>query len=162
MNGSHKSKRRVAVASIAAVAFALIVARFVLPSCESGRACVRQAGISVVLPEGWSGRPAKDGELFVAAPSFDESGEIVIDNGSTMLEPEHPANLDELEKAVVAQLTSQSGGFSTISQPLADRMALPIGPALRLRFTSTTTFIMSSNQATTSVLVLRAGSADRR
>jgi hypothetical protein len=98
-----------------------------------------------VPPEGWSVQPAKEGELLVVAPGPDSRVEILIESGTRVLAPERPATLDEVEQTVVARFIANGSVFSTRRKPVVDRIVLPIGAAVRLRLTSTTSFFFSYN-----------------
>jgi hypothetical protein len=141
-------KRILLAASVTVVLLGWVALQFAAPSCDSGRTCIRDAGISVVLRQGWSTRQADGGELLVAAPGKDASVEMVIEKPAGLIDAGVPATLDEVERAVIASVTAESPSGTP---PVADRLALPIGPAVRLRYTSSSCFFMCSNESTTSI-----------
>lgn len=58
--------------------------------------------------------------------------------------------LEDVASTVPTRLSAANSGFVRVHQPVADRVILPIGPAVRIRYTSTTSFIVSYNQVTIS------------
>jgi hypothetical protein len=119
-------------------------------SCGPGRTCIGKAGISLALPDGWGGR-STDGKaerLLVAARGDDQ--QIVVSDGAAVLKAGSPTTLDAVDKAVLAMFDdlNSNPGFSRVTERLSDRVVLPIGPAVRLRATWTTSFFFTYGYST--------------
>jgi hypothetical protein len=126
-----------------------------LPGCtdrcstDPGRRCVPSAGLSLVLPEGWSPKDAEDGALFAVAPDGVSDIRVVIETGTSVFHDAVPTTLD----AVQQEITSRASGSSwptAITDLQFSRAPLPIGPALRASFSSATNFILTYSQTTVS------------
>ena len=81
--------RRTTVALAAALAIlapigALVVVDAAQPACGAGRTCVPSAGISFVLPDGWS-RTAPESEELYAATAGGPEARFVVEDGSRVL-----------------------------------------------------------------------------
>ncbi len=117
------------------------------PSCGPGRECVAEAGVSLILPAGWRSQPRDEADiLFAAAPSHDSPYGLMIRRGADQFDPPVPADLDEVERSLVAALAP--GGqmsFTQVNESIVDRVTLPLGPAIRARYSQTTSFFLSDN-----------------
>jgi hypothetical protein len=156
--GSMHLGRRIAAsggplfAGAAAVAAVLVAAWAVsacaLDGCPSGRTCVPGAGVSFVLPPGWHAADAKDPTLFAAERRGDGApARLDVADGSHMLaeadlDPQ-PATLDDLEATALRRLTPPGGTFDRAANATSARVTLPLGPAVRLSYTQTTSFIFT-------------------
>ena len=148
--GIVRRHRKVSAVGIGVAA--LLVAAFVVkggqilgPSCGSGRECVPEAGVSLVLPTGWHAQPTDYSSiLFAAAPSSESSFGLMIRRGSAELAAPVPSDLDGVNAALVSTLGASSG-FTGVVASSIDRVTLPIGPAIRARYSQTFSFIMIDN-----------------
>ena len=96
-------------------------------ACGPGQTCVPDAGVSVVLPAGWSGKGSAN------EPLHSPSAGIILRRGDAILEA-GLRTLDEVEAAVAARFSSGTFGHPDyIDESLRDRVTLPIGPAVRDR-----------------------------
>jgi hypothetical protein len=96
-------------------------------ACGPGRTCVPDAGVSVALPAGWSGKGSAD------EPLHSPSAGIILRRGDAILEA-GLRTLEEVEAAVAARFSSRTYGYPDfIDESLRDRVTLPIGPAVRDR-----------------------------
>lgn len=96
-------------------------------ACGPGRTCVPDAGVSVVLPAGWSGKGSAN------EPLQSPSAGIILQRGDAILDA-GLRTLDEVEAAVAARFSSGTFGHPDfIDESLTDRVTLPIGPAVRDR-----------------------------
>jgi hypothetical protein len=96
-------------------------------ACGPGQTCVPDAGVSVVLPAGWSGKGSAN------EPLRWTSARIILQRGDAILEA-GLRTLEEVEAAVAARFSSRPYGYPDyIDESLRDRVTLPIGPAVRDR-----------------------------
>jgi hypothetical protein len=161
--GAMGARRRIAVShgpllvGTAAVAAALVagwaVSACALGDCPSGRTCVPAAGVSFVLPAGWHTTDAEDPTLFAAERKGGGApARLDVADGSHMLaeaglDPQ-PATLDDLEAAALRRLTPPGGTFSWAANATSARVTLPLGPAVRLSYTQTTSFMFTYTTGT--------------
>jgi hypothetical protein len=138
------------VAALVIAAVALFSIHAVAPYCPPGGKCVWSAGVSVVVPSGWSTQPVDRGELLVIAPGKDARVRIVMEDGAAIGSRPH-ATLDVVEATMIAALGDTSDTFTHVNGLAVERVSLPVGPAVRARYVSTTTFIISYSQANDSV-----------
>lgn len=128
----RRARRAGAVAVAVAVAIVTLIAVDVAaPLCPRGRTCVPAAGISLVLPHGWSRRVADADQLFAAGAG--DVARISIEDGREILGS--VASLDDVERAARERFGQNAIGF-THSNLGSERIDLPIGPAVRVTWVS--------------------------
>ena len=150
--GGRSPWRRVAISVAALAAAALTVggavaAGTVRPSCPPARTCVPSMGISFDLPAGWSRADPDAGERYAASAGGTEH-RFVIEDGAAVFRDQGatvPASLDDV-RASVPELLAGNQGFGSTSGIEAEWVDLPAGPAIRVAYTRTTSFIFSSTQ----------------
>jgi hypothetical protein len=129
--GRQARRAGVVAVAIAVPIVALIAVDIAAPLCPRGRACIPAAGISLVLPDGWSRRIADADQLFEA--SAGDVARITIVDGREILGS--VASLADVERAAREQFGQNAIGF-THSNLSSDRIGLPIGPAVRVSWVS--------------------------
>ena len=135
------------VALLLVAAFAARGGQIMGPSCGTGRECVPEAGVSLVLPTGWRAQPRDDADiLFAGAPSHDSWYGLMIRRGSAEFAAPVPTDLDGVNAALVSTL-GESSRFIHVGTSTIDRVTLPIGPAVRARYSQTFSFIMIDNSS---------------
>ncbi len=117
------------------------------PTCGAGRTCVPAAGVSFVLPDGWRRTATDDGDLFAASAGSEQTRFVIEDGGKVIGKdggavPTGPEGVD----ARATSLLSQGSGFGRNSDISARRVDLPVGPAIRIAYTSSTSFIFTYYQ----------------
>lgn len=132
-------------------AVALFSVQAVAPYCPPAAKCVWNAGVSVVVPSGWSAQPVERGELLLISPGKGARVRIVMEDGDAAIGSGLHGTLDEVEATTIAALGDTSGTFTHVDGLATERVLLPVGPGVRVRYVSTTTFIMSYSQANDSV-----------
>ena len=131
-SAGRRARRAGAVAvAIAVPIVALIAVDIAAPLCPQGWTCIPAAGVSLVLPDGWSRRVAGADQLFEAGAG--DVARITIADGREILGS--VASLDDVERAAREQFGQNSIGF-THSNLGSDRIDLPIGPAVRVSWVS--------------------------
>lgn len=153
--GAAAVRRRTLIAAAAALAIlvsvgALVAVDAAQPACGPGRTCVASAGISFVLPGGWSRTASESDQLFAATAGSDHR-RFVIQDGSQMLREAGlpvPTDIDGVAARVPSLFEDGGGQFRSITGVLARRAELPVGPAVRVSYVSATSFIVIYNQTT--------------
>jgi len=127
---------------------ALVAVDAAQPACGPGRTCVASAGLSFVLPGGWSRTASELDELYAAAAGSDDR-RFEVEDGAGMLRDAGSAVPTDID-GVVAQVPSllKDGMFTSFAGVSTQRTVLPVGPAVRVSFTSTTSFFGTYNEAT--------------
>jgi hypothetical protein len=133
-------RRRTRIASAPALAIlastgALIAVDAAQPACGPGRTCLAAAGISFVLPGGWS-RTASEADDLYAANSGHRR--LVVEDGTGVLRDAGsavPTDIDGVA-AQVPSLVEGGGGLGSITGVSTQRTVLPVGPAVRVSYTS--------------------------
>jgi len=116
--------------------------------CDPGRECIPAAGVSLIIPPGWHRQPVDDPDtLFAAAPAQDSPVGLLIADGSTSLEQPAPTDLPHADEAVQVALDPTIKGFVSVGESEIDEVTLPIGRAVRARWTQTTAFIMTDDSS---------------
>jgi hypothetical protein len=155
VGGAAVVRRRTLIAAAAALAIlvsicALVAVGAAQPACGPGRTCVAPVGISFVLPGSWSRTARESSELYAAIAGSDHR-RFVIQDGAQMLREAGaavPTDIDGIAARVPALFEGGGGQFRSITGVLAGRASLPVGPAVRVSYTSTTSFILIYNQTT--------------
>lgn len=100
--------------------------------CGDGRTCIPEAGISLTLAAQWRQMSPKDDDnLFVAALNASEAGPgLMLKDGRKLLGWQ-PTGLDELETTA---LQANNDNIFVTGDAEADRLELPIGSAVRVRY----------------------------
>jgi hypothetical protein len=127
---------------------ALVAVDAAQPACGPGRTCVASAGLSFVLPGGWS-RTASDSDNLFAATAGSDNRRFVVDDGARVLRDAGsavPTDIDGVVAQVSSLLRVDRGLFGSIAGVSTQRTVLPVGPAVRVSFTSTTSFFFNLNQ----------------
>jgi hypothetical protein len=109
--------------------------------CSGDRVCIPGAGISFILPAGWSVPPATEkGRDLYTARSGDETAAIIVVDGTTELASQpKDTSLEALEAVAIESRSGKEYNLlSGTSKAAAMRVGLPIGPAVRLRYVATT------------------------
>jgi hypothetical protein len=153
--GAAVVRRRAWFAAAATVAIlaslgALVAVDAAQPACGPGRTCVASAGVSFVLPRNWSRTAPEPGELYAATAGSGDR-RFVIQDGSQMLREAGftvPADIDGVATRVPALFEDGSGQFRSITGVLVRRVSLPVATAVRVSYTSTTSFILVYKQTT--------------
>jgi hypothetical protein len=100
--------------------------------CGDGRTCIPEAGVSLALAADWRTMSPKDGDnLLVAALDASEAGPGVMLKDGRELLGWLPTGLDELETAA---LQLNHNNLFVTGDAEADRLELPIGSAVRVRY----------------------------
>ena len=131
-----------------------------MPGCGQGWACVPSAGIAFVLPPGWSQQAPGGSELFRASAGS-ENARFVVEDGRRVLaraKLEVPTSLDGVAASFVAMLEDPDRtSFTHYTGIATRRLDLPVGPAVRISYTSETAFILVSYQTMVSVWLYAGG-----
>ena len=121
------------------------------PACGPGRTCVAAAGISFVLPGGWSRTASESDNLYAAAAGSDHR-RFVVDDGARLIRDAGaavPTDIDGVAAQVSSLFKDRGDQFSSIEGSSTQRTVLPVGPAVRVSFTSTTSFFFNLSQTNT-------------
>jgi hypothetical protein len=133
---------------------ALVVIGAAQPACGLGRTCLPAAGVTFTLPLGWSRTSPESAELY-AAVAGDEHTRFVVEDGAEVLRDTGvamSADLDALASRIASTL-EEPGLFSSRTGVRQEVVTLPIGPAIRISYTSATSFILTYNQTVISYWV---------
>jgi hypothetical protein len=147
-------RRRRWIASAAALAIlasigALVAVDAAQPACGPGRTCIASAGISFVLPGGWSRTASESDDLYAATAGSHRR--FVVEDGAGVLRDAGfavPTDIDGVAAQVSSLVKDGRGMFGSITGVSTQRTMLPVGPAFRVSFTSTTSFILTYYQTT--------------
>ncbi len=129
---------------------ALVAVDAAQPACGPGRTCVAAAGISFVLPGGWSRTAPESDELYAAAAGSDNR-RFVVEDGARVLRDAGsavPIDIDGVAAQVSSLLEDGRWMFGSITGVSTRRTVLPVGPAVRVSYTSTTSFMFTLSQTT--------------
>jgi hypothetical protein len=129
---------------------ALVAADAAQPACGPGRTCVAAAGISFVLPGGWSRTAPESDDLYAAAAGSDDRRFVVEDGAGALRDAGSavPTDIDGVAAQVSSLFEDGRWMFGSITGASTRRTVLPVGPAVRISFTSTTSFMFTLSQAT--------------
>jgi hypothetical protein len=122
------------------------------PACGWGRVCVAKAGISFDLPDRWSRTAPESNELYAAVAGNDRT-RFVIEDGARAIRDAGgtvPADIAGLVARVPPLIEGGDGLFGRNTGVSAERVALPVGLAARVAYTSATSFFFTYYQTTIS------------
>jgi len=127
---------------------ALVAVDAAQPACGPGRTCVAAAGISFVLPGGWS-RTASESDNLYAATAGSDHRRFVVDDGARVIRDAGatvPTDIDGVAAQVSSLFEDGRWMFGSITGASTRRTVLPVGPAVRVSYTSTTSFMFTLSQ----------------
>jgi len=135
-------RRRRWIASSTALAIlvsigALVAVDAAQPACGPGRTCLAAAGISFVLPGGWSRTASESDDLYAATAGshrrfvVEDGTGVLRDAGLTM-----PTDIDGVAAQVPSLVEGGGGLFGSNTGVSTQRTVLPVGPAVRVSYTS--------------------------
>jgi hypothetical protein len=151
------ARRRTRIATSATLAMlasigALVAVDAAQPACGLGRTCVPAARVSFALPDHWS-RAAPESDQLFAATAGGPQARFVIEDGAAVIRAADravPTDVDGIAARVPGMIEGGGGPFGANSGVSTERVVLPIGPAVRVSFTSATGFIFAYYQTTIS------------
>jgi hypothetical protein len=148
------SRRRAVIAAAVALAIVAPVGTLVAvdaaqPACGLGRTCVPAAGISFVLPAGWSGVAPESTELLAATAGSGDTRFVIEDGARVLSDDGHAVPTDIAGVAAeVSSLVGGGGGFTRHTGVSTELVELPVGSAVRVSYTSATSFFLVYYQTT--------------
>jgi len=150
-----RRRTRIATATtlvILAPIVALVAVDAAQPACGWGRVCVATAGISFDLPDRWSRTAPESNELY-AAVAGNEQTRFVIEDGARAIRDAGgtvPTDIDGVAARVPPLVEGGGGLFGRNTDVSTQHVELPVGPGVRVSYTNTTAFFLTSNQTTIS------------
>lgn len=106
-------------------------------SCPTGRSCVYELGISMVVPPGWHVESPSGDSLWVMAwDEYPKQVGVMAKRGSSVLSdtPLLPTTLDQLEMAAMVQTSRANAILMGNTTATPTRVTLPVGQATCLRY----------------------------
>jgi hypothetical protein len=121
------------------------------PACGPGRTCVAAAGISFVLPGGWSRTAPESDQLFAAWAGSDDSSFEVADGAGMLRDAGSavPTDIDGVVTQASSLFEDARWWLSSLTGVSTQRTVLPVGPAVRVSYIHTVSFSSPPHHWTT-------------